>query len=706
VLISIPFVGSGKGYSMFGLDFLSYENMAWLAPLCALLALGVAAYLALWVLKQDEGTPKMQEISKATQEGALAFLLAEYKILGIFVVLIAIILGIAITPLAAVAFVTGAVLSVAAGFVGMLIATRANGRTAQGATKGIEIALKVAFRSGLTTGLAVAGFGLLGLSVWALIMMFGADSFIELQNGAEVLTGFLMGVSVAALFARVGGGIYTKAADVGADLVGKVEVGIPEDDPRNPAVIADNVGDNVGDVAGMGADLFESYVGALIGCIILGASMTASDDVRLRLALLPILLAAMGIIASMIGTSFVRAKEGTSPQKALNKGSFGAAILTAIMIYPVVKFALGGNTFDDGRGAIHISVSVLIGLVAGTLIGIITEYYTGTEGKPVKGIEKACVTGPATTIISGLGVGMLSTFLPIITIVGALIGSFYIAGFYGIGIAALGMLLTLGIQLSVDAYGPIADNAGGLAVMSAMKQSVRRITDQLDAVGNTTAAIGKGFAIGSAALTAIILISAFSQSVSGPEGIVFNIIDARVMAGLFLGGTIPFLFSALAMGAIGIAAGAMIEEVRRQFRERPGILNDTETPDYRACVDISTQTALKKMILPGLIAVISPILTGFIGGIEMLVGLLVGATLSGVLLAIFMANAGGAWDNAKKRIEAKATGKGTEAHKAAVVGDTVGDPFKDTAGPSLNTLIKLMAIIALVIAPMLKDFWR
>ena len=663
-----------------------------------------------WIRKLPVENDTLKRISGFIAEGAQAFLKREYTVLIPFALIVALFLAVGNTGalrLQALSFLIGAVSSAAAGYFGMQTATRANSRTAWAALDGLDKALKVAFTGGSVMGMIVVGLALLSIClVIGLGAVFFGSSFSALNETVfPLLTGFALGVSSIALFARVGGGIFTKAADVGADLVGKVEAGIPEDDPRNPAVIADNVGDNVGDVAGMGADLFESYVGALIGCIILGASAVVSEEARMRLALLPILLAGMGIVASMIGTLFVRVKEGSSPQTALNKGSFGAAILAAVMVFPLVHFTLGGYTLENGSGAIHISLSVLIGLAAGTLIGLITEYYTGTEGKPVKDIEKACVTGPATTIISGIGVGMLSTFLPIITIVGALIGSHSLAGFYGIGIAALGMLLTLGIQLSVDAYGPIADNAGGLAVMSAMKQSVRKITDQLDAVGNTTAAIGKGFAIGSAALTAIILISAFAQSVSGPGGMVFNIIDARVMAGLLLGGTIPFLFSALAMQAIGVAAGAMIEEVRRQFREIPGILADTATPDYRACVDISTQTALKKMILPGIIAVISPVLTGFLGGIEMLVGLLVGATLCGVFLAIFMANAGGAWDNAKKRIEASSVGKGTDAHKAAVVGDTVGDPFKDTAGPSLNTLIKLMAIIALVIAPMLKDFW-
>ncbi|MCL2064701.1 MAG: sodium-translocating pyrophosphatase [Candidatus Cloacimonetes bacterium] len=677
--------------------------------ICSLIAIIYAIAKNNWIKRMPVGNEEIMRISGYISDGAQAFLKREYIVLIPFTIIVALFLAVGNTGtlrLQSISFLVGAFASALTGYFGMQTATKANSRTAWAALEGLNPALKVAFTGGSVMGMMVVGLALLGIS--AIIGLFSfifGSSFTDL-NGTifPLLTGFGLGASSIALFARVGGGIFTKAADVGADLVGKVEVGIPEDDPRNPAVIADNVGDNVGDVAGMGADLFESYVGVIIGCIILGANMAVPDEMRIRFALLPILLAGFGILASIIGTFFVKAKEGSSPQKALNKGSFIASILSALFIYPIVNIVLGGYVVEGGFGAIEISLSAVIGLVSGTLIGLITEYYTGTDWKPVKEIEKACITGPATTIISGIGVGMLSTFFPILTISGALIGSFLLAGFYGIGIAALGMLLTLGIQLSVDAYGPIADNAGGLAVMSAMKSSVRKVTDQLDAVGNTTAAIGKGFAIGSAALTAIILISAFTQSVGIEEG-TLSVTNALVMTGLFLGGTIPFLFSALSMQAIGVSASAMIEEVRRQFREKPGILNNTEVPNYRACVDISTQTALKKMIFPGVIAIISPILIGFTFGIEMLVGFLVGATLSGVLLAIFMANAGGAWDNAKKRIEASEVGKATDMHKAAVVGDTVGDPFKDTAGPSLNTLIKLMAIIALVIAPMLKTFW-
>jgi len=676
---------------------------------CSLVSIFYSILKNRWIKKQSDDNPQLQRIASFISEGAKAFLHREYVVLVPFTFIVALFLAVSNTGtlrLQAVSFMVGAFTSSLTGYFGMQTATKANSRTAFAALDGLNKALKVAFTGGSVMGMMVVGLALLGicslLSLFVLIIDDGT-TFLVLQTKIfPLLSGFGLGASSIALFARVGGGIFTKAADVGADLVGKVEVGIPEDDPRNPAVIADNVGDNVGDVAGMGADLYESYVGVLIGCVILGSSLPVTDDIGIRLSLLPILLAAAGIICSIVGTYIVRVKEGVSPQRSLNNGSFLASLLTAILLYPIVYLVLGNNTFGNGRGTFHICLAVFIGLIAGIIIGLITEYYTGTEGKPVKTIEQSCITGPATTIISGLGVGMFSTFLPILTICGVLISSYLLADFYGIGMAALGMLLTLGIQLSVDAYGPIADNAGGLAVMSAMQSSVRKITDRLDAVGNTTAAIGKGFAIGSAALTAIILISAFTQSVGKSS---FNIIDPYIMAGLLIGGTIPFLFSALAMQAIGISAGAMIEEVRRQFRERPGILEDTETPEYKKCVDIATQSALKRMILPGIIAIISPIIVGFLGGIEMLVGLLVGATLSGVLLAIFMANAGGAWDNAKKRIEATEFGKNSDLHKAAVVGDTVGDPFKDTAGPSLNTLIKLMAIIALVIAPILKTYW-
>ncbi len=679
-----------------------------IAALGGAVAIAYALWKSAWIRKRPIGNEALERISGYIAEGADAFLKREYAVLVPFVVIVAAFLAIANSGalrLVAFAFALGAACSAAAGYFGMRTATAANSRTAAAAAGGIDPALRVAFAGGSVMGLTVVGLALLGISaVLALgVSLFGDGIGAFRDTIFPILSGFSLGASTIALFARVGGGIFTKAADVGADLVGKVEAGIPEDDPRNPAVIADNVGDNVGDVAGMGADLFESYVGSIVGCVVLGAGVAASDAMRLRLAFLPVILAAMGVGASILGTFLVRGKPGKSPQKALNAGSFGAAAIAAALVYPISALTLGGLTFDGGKDALRVSLAAIFGLVAGTAIGLLTEFFTGTDTAPVKKIERSCDTGAATAIISGLGVGMLSTLPPVIVICGAILGSYALAGLYGIGIAALGMLITLGIQLSVDAYGPIADNAGGLAVMSAMDPHVRDVTDELDAVGNTTAAVGKGFAIGSAALTAIILFSAFAQSAGGVT--VFDITAPKVLVGLLLGGMVPFLFSALAMDAIGVSAFAMIEEVRRQFRERPGILEETETPDYRACVDISTKAALRKMILPGLIAALAPVVVGFGGGIEMLGGLLGGVTVTGVLLAIFMSNAGGAWDNAKKLIESRAHGKGSDAHKAAVVGDTVGDPFKDTAGPALNILIKLMAIISLVIAPMLKTYW-
>jgi len=663
-----------------------------------------------WIRKRPTGSPVLQRIAGYIAVGAEAFLRREYTVLVPFVALVALFLAMANSGslrLSAGAFALGAVCSAAAGYFGMKTATAANSRTAAAAADGIEPALRVAFAGGSVMGMTVVGLALLGVAtvLGVGVALFGETLAALRDTIFPILSGFSLGASTIALFARVGGGIFTKAADVGADLVGKVEAGIPEDDPRNPAVIADNVGDNVGDVAGMGADLFESYVGSIVGCVILGAGVAASDDMRIRLAMLPVMMASMGVGASILGTFLVRARKGKSPQKALNAGSFGAAGLAALLIYPLSAWVLGGGTFDGGKGALRVALAAIFGLAAGSAIGLLTEFFTGTNTSPVRKIERACDTGPATAIITGLGVGMMSTLPPVLVICGAILGSYSLAGLYGIGIAALGMLVTLGIQLSVDAYGPIADNAGGLADMSAMDPHVRDVTDELDAVGNTTAAVGKGFAIGSAALTAIILFSAFAQSAGGANVIVFDITDPQVLVGLFLGGMVPFLFSALAMDAIGVSAFAMIEEVRRQFRERPGILDETEIPDYRACVDISTQAALKKMILPGLIAAGAPVVVGFSGGIEMLGGLLAGVTVTGVLMAIFMSNSGGAWDNAKKLIEGRKNGKGSDAHMAAVVGDTVGDPFKDTAGPALNILIKLMAIISLVIAPILKAYW-
>jgi K(+)-stimulated pyrophosphate-energized sodium pump len=674
------------------------------------LAIGYAVLKDAWIRKLPVGHEDLERIAGYIADGAKAFLGREYTVLVPFIAVVAVFLAIAnkgSLRLQALAFILGAVCSAAAGYLGMRTATAANSRTASAARDGIGPALAVAFAGGSVMGMTVVGLALLGIAavIAAGLAVFGGSLPAFRDTIFPILSGYSLGASTIALFARVGGGIFTKAADVGADLVGKVEAGIPEDDHRNPAVIADNVGDNVGDVAGMGADLFESYVGSIVGCVVLGVGTSASDDMRLRLAMLPILMAVMGVGASILGTFLVRGKHGVSPQKALNAGSFGAAALAAFLIYPLSALVLGQGTFDGGKDALRVALAAIFGLAAGTAIGLLTEFFTGTNTAPVRKIERACHTGAVTTVITGLGVGMLSTMPPILVISGAILGSHALAGLYGIGIAALGMLVTLGIQLSVDAYGPIADNAGGLAVMSAMDPHVRRITDELDAVGNTTAAVGKGFAIGSAALTAIILFSAFAQSAGGDRVLVFNITDPRVLVGLLVGGMIPFLFSSLAMDAIGVSAFAMIEEVRRQFRDHPGIMHDTETPDYRACVDISTKAALRKMILPGLIAALAPPVVGFAGGLEMLGGLLAGVTITGVLLAIFMSNAGGAWDNAKKLIESKVHGKRSHAHEAAVVGDTVGDPFKDTAGPALNILIKLMAIISLVIAPMLKSYW-
>lgn len=685
-------------------------SLAWLAPGCAIFGLAIAFYLGSWVLKQDQGTKEMKEISEATQEGALAFLVAEYKVLIIFVIAVAIVLGFATTPLTGGAFVTGAILSVAAGYVGMYVATRANARTAQGATKGVEVALKVAFRSGLTMGLTVAGLALLGLGVWAIVLLVGNAAGAQmdaLKLGAEIISGFSMGASSVALFARVGGGIYTKAADVGADLVGKVEAGIPEDDPRNPAVIADNVGDNVGDVAGMGADLFESYTGSIVAPMVLAVSLwTASANAADLMfgIVIPLLIAATGIIASVIGLFFVRAKKGCNLHSALNKGTYVAAILEVI--------AMGGLFMWWSKSVsaerIWFFGAVVLGLIAGIAIGKITEYYCSDEYKPVKGIADASETGAATNIIAGLGVGMMSTVAPIIVVAIAIIGAYMmggkadavsdLSGIYGIGLAALGMLSITAITVGVDAYGPVADNAGGIAEMAHMGEDIRDITDSLDSVGNTTAAIAKGFAIGSAGLTALSLFVAFRQSLA--VKVDMSLENPWVIAGLFVGGMLPFLFGALTMNAVGRAANSMIEEVRRQFRELKGIMEGETKPEYGKCVDISTKAALHEMIVPGIIAVVVPVLAGALD-LSFLSGLLAGALVTGFLLAIFMANAGGAWDNAKKYIEGgKNGGKGSDAHKAAVVGDTVGDPFKDTSGPSMNILIKLMTVVALVFVPL------
>jgi len=656
--------------------------------------------------------PTVTRISGYIADGAHAFLTREYRAVGFIVPVVALLLFFfnhGTLKLQSISFLLGVVLSASAGWFGMSIAVKANARTAEAAQRGVLPALRIAFSSGSVMGMTVVGLVLLGIGgmLGAFLLMPNAEGMLA-GTILPIISGFSLGASMMALFARVGGGIYTKAADVGADLVGKVEVGIPEDDHRNPAVIADNVGDNVGDVAGMGADLFESYAGSIIGCMVLGIAVSAPPEMQLRLAILPLIAAGSGVIASLIGTLFVHLSRAKHPQRALNAGSIGAAVIAIVLLLPVIRITVGDGRFLIGAhdaGWLGVYLACITGLVAGTAIGLITEYYTGSDTPPVRKIAKSCTTGSATTIISGLGVGMSSTVFPIL-VIGLAIGlANRLAGLYGIGIAGLGMLLTLGIQLSVDAYGPIADNAGGLAEMSEMEPEVRKVTDSLDAVGNTTAAIGKGFAIGSALLTSLVLIVAFL----GAAGLSFetmNLANPSVLIGLFIGAMIPFFFSSLAMDAIYKAAFTMIEEVRRQFRAKPGILEGTEEPDYRSCVDISTRTALKSMILPGVTAIVAPILTGIIGGPAVLTGLLVGATVSGGLLAIFMSNAGGAWDNAKKLIESRSVdGKGSSAHHAAVVGDTVGDPFKDTAGPSLNILIKLMAVISLVLAPLFRTIW-
>jgi K(+)-stimulated pyrophosphate-energized sodium pump len=727
---------------------MNIENLVLIIPAFGIFALLFTLWKTKQINAQPEGTKKMSKIAASIQEGAMAFLKAEYKILAIFVIAVAALLYWSGSKnpdshgFVAISFIVGAFCSALAGFLGMVVATKANVRTTNAARESLGKALEVAFAGGSVMGLGVVGLGILGLGG---LFAYFSQAFNALNGGSSlditlsVLTGFSFGASSIALFARVGGGIYTKAADVGADLVGKVEAGIPEDHPLNPATIADNVGDNVGDVAGMGADLFESYVGSIIGTMILGAAMVAGaigfeDELNgLSPVLLPLILGAIGIITSIMGTFLVKVKDGGDPHKALNQGELASSIAMIVCSYFAISHFLPEQWSYNGVDYTSNGVfyAIIIGLVSGLAIGKITEHYTGTNTKPVKSIVEQSLTGNATNIIAGLGIGMYSTTFPILILAAAVVGAYELAGLYGIAIAAVGMLSNTGIQLAVDAYGPISDNAGGIAEMSELPKEVRQRTDKLDAVGNTTAAIGKGFAIGSAALTALALFAAFKETSGITE---IDVSTPKVMAGLFIGSMLPFLFSALAMGAVGRAAMAMIQEVRRQFKDIPAlksaleIMNKNEgkpteewsdeernkfdeaidSAEYGKCVEISTQSAIKEMVAPGLVAILTPVAIGFGGGAVMLGGLLAGVTASGVLMALFQSNAGGAWDNAKKMVEegyeidGVTHGKGSEVHKSTVVGDTVGDPLKDTSGPSLNILLKLMSVVALVLAPFIK----
>jgi K(+)-stimulated pyrophosphate-energized sodium pump len=704
------------------------DKLIYLVPVMGAIGLLYTFIKFAWVSKQDAGNDRMKEISRFIAEGAMAFLKAEWKILSYFVILAAILLAFmgSRNPdshwAIAISFVLGAILSATAGYIGMRSATKANVRTAQAARTSLSRALKVSFTGGSVMGLGVAGLAVLGLGGLFIIFkaIFAPGAAVdspEMIRTIEVLTGFSLGAESIALFARVGGGIYTKAADVGADLVGKVEAGIPEDDPRNPATIADNVGDNVGDVAGMGADLFGSYVATVLATMVLGRETQSEDQFGgLAPILLPMMIAGIGILFSIVGTLFVRISEAaelstTSVQKALNMGNWGSIILTALVCIPLVYYILPDTMVLRGTEFTKWGVlgAIAVGLLVGTLMSIITEYYTAMGKGPVLSIIRQSGTGHATNVIGGLAVGMQSTFLPILILAGGIWGSFECAGLYGVAIAAAGMMATTAMQLAIDAFGPIADNAGGIAEMSELPKEVREKTDILDAVGNTTAATGKGFAIASAALTALALFAAF-VGVAGIQGI--DIYKAKVLASLFVGGMIPFIFSSLAIQAVGQAAMAMVQEVRRQFKSIPGIMEGTGKPEYDKCVAISTQASIKKMVLPGAIAILSPLIIGFLLGPEALGGFLAGATVCGVLMGIFQNNAGGAWDNAKKSFEKGVEINGeihykkSDPHKASVTGDTVGDPFKDTSGPSMNILIKLMSIVSLVIAPTLASIFH